>query len=414
MVFHPEPMSGEAVNIFESPFLVVIDASQLSALTKNKLSNGRGIFGGLARSDQHAKFKFQSVCPPLKTGQVIKEQLADKDQPNFDNLSTAEVAALYQQTRDAARKQRGIQQTQNQASDDLGIDDEYYKDQFGNVIPGKKPPAKVARHYVDASGYVQELEPGESAPTVQGKTLLEKITTFANENAADPEIAGLLPLDETVFETSVSEGGWWMRGDMNSRGTWTVIAQLDGHDDLRFPLSGNLTREEAIESARHHVLSVTDPEPRALTHTELRRVAIQAANSSNVPTLADAVVSYLRLATNDKSITGDYLARPDRRNLIIEALYFCWKNSYAAKGYVESDDALGHINAYLDSRDFPTIQTFCDAWSDFQNHQNRGLGGWRLAETEPEPITQATLDAMSDEELEQTLVEAQRLRSRER
>ena len=98
-----------------------------------------------------------------------------------------------------------------------------------------------------------------------------------------------------------------------------------------------------------------------MTRPELRRVAIQAASAKNVPTLADAVMSYLRLATGDTSITEDYLARPgSRRNLIIEAIYFCWKNSYAAKGYVESDDALGHLNAYIDSRDFITIQTFID------------------------------------------------------
>ena len=54
-----------------------------------------------------------------------------------------------------------------------------------------------------------------------------------------------------------------MRGDMNSRGTWTVIAHSMATMTSKFPLSGNLTREQAIESARHHILSLTDPEPRA-------------------------------------------------------------------------------------------------------------------------------------------------------
>jgi hypothetical protein len=109
-----------------------------------------------------------------------------------------------------------------------------------------------------------------------------------------------------------------------------------------------------------------------------------------------------------------YLTRPDQRNVIIAAIYFCWKNSLFARGFVENDDVLGHINAYLDSRDFVTIQTFIDAWEDFKNHQNRGLGGWRLEQPEPQPLTEEEMNAMSDEEIAANLEEARKLVRAER
>ena len=86
------------------------------------------------------------------------------EQPNFDNLTTAEVKSLYRQTREAAQKQRGIELAQVQAHNDFGLDGESHQDQFGNVLPGPKPPTKQIRTYVDHSGYVQELRAGESAP----------------------------------------------------------------------------------------------------------------------------------------------------------------------------------------------------------------------------------------------------------
>jgi hypothetical protein len=333
----------------------------------------------------------------------------DKDQPNFESLSTAEVTRLYRQTLEAARKQQGTQQAQSQALEDLGIDGPTWRDGFGNVIDGVKPAHKQVRTYVDAAGNIRELNDGEVAPEPQGSSVLEKITKFANEYCTDPEIATLLPVDETVFEVTLAESGWFLRGDMNRSGVWHIIAIHDDHDDFKFTLKDNLDRDAAIASASHHVRTLTDPEPRALTPVELRRVAIQAANATDVPTLADAVVSYLRLATGDDSISVDYLARPDRRNLIIEAIYFCWKNSYAAKGFVENEDLLGHIEAYVAGRDFVTIQTFNDAWSSFQTERSRGLGGWRLEQPEPQPLTPKQIEEMSDEEIEANLAEARRL-----
>jgi hypothetical protein len=339
--------------------------------------------------------------------------MAKTDKLNLEALTTKEIASLYKKTLAEAQKQRGFEVARNQAQNDFGLDADYHLDGFGNAVPGPKPPTKHIRTYVDHSGYVRELREGESAPVPQGKTVLEQVTKFANENRTDPDVAALLPPDETVFEVTL-DSGWFLRGDMNTSGEWHVIAMHDAHDNLNFSLTDDLTRDEAIQSASHHIRTVTDPEPRDLTATELRQIAIMAANATNVPGVGDAVVEYLKLATNDPTITAEYLARPDRGDLITQAIYFAWKNSYAAKGFVENDEVLEHINAYVAGREFPTIQTFCDAWSDFQNHQNRGLGGWRLERPEPQPLSEEEMNAMSDEEIAANLEEARKLVREER
>jgi hypothetical protein len=340
--------------------------------------------------------------------------MAKTDKPNLEALTTKEIAALYKKTLVEAQKQRGNEQAQNQAREDLGFDLVYHKDVFGNMIEGPAPKAKPTRNYVDASGYVQELGPGEVAPVAPGATLLERIVHFANENRNDPDVAALLPVDEAAFEVTLDESGWLLRGDVNTSGVWHVIAMHDGHDNLKFSLKDDLDRDQAIQRASAHIRAVTDPEPRDLTATELRQIAIMAANATNVPTLADAVGEYLKLATNEPTLTVAYLGRPDRRNLVIAAIYFCWKNSLFARGFVENDDVLGHINTYLDSRDFVTIQTFIDAWEGFKNHQNRGLGGWRLERPEPQPLSEEEMNAMWDEEIAVNLEEARKLVRSER
>src|ERR1700687_1713739 len=190
--------------------------------------------------------------------------MAKTDKLNLEALTTKEIASLYKKTLAEAPKQRGFEVAQNQAQNDFGLDADYHLDGFGNAIPGPRPPAKHIKTYVDSSGYVQELREGEIAPVLQGRTLLEQVTKFANENRTDPDVAALLPPDESVFEVTL-ESGWFLRGDMNTSGVWNVIGMHDGHENLKFSLTDDLTRDEAIQSASDHIRTVTDPEPRDLT-----------------------------------------------------------------------------------------------------------------------------------------------------
>ena len=221
------------------------------------------------------------------------------------------------------------------------------------------------------------MNEGEVPPVPQATGLLEKITRFANENANDPDIAALLPVDETVFEVTLAESGWFLRGDMNRSGVWLVVAEHYNHDSLKFPLSGNLTRDEAIQSASHHLRAVTDPEPRDLTATELRRLAIAASNSSTVTDVANVAIEYLRLSAQNPNLPHSFLERPEMRDLVVRALFHCWKNSPLAKGYMDSGEEQNAIAAYISARDFVTVSTFVEAFDDFKSERNRGLGSWR-------------------------------------
>ena len=183
----------------------------------------------------------------------------------------------------------------------------------------------------------------------------------------------------------------------------------DNHDDLKFPLSGGLTRDQAIASASHHVRAVTDPEPRDLTATELRKLAIVASNSTTVTDVANVAIEYLRLSAQNPNLPHSFLERPEMREIIVKALFHCWKNSPLAKGYMDSEEEREAIAAYIDARDFVTVSTFVEAFDDFKSERNRGLGSWRIERPEPQPLTPKQIEEMSDEEIEANLAEARRL-----
>jgi hypothetical protein len=203
--------------------------------------------------------------------------------------------------------------------------------------------------------------------------------------------------------------GQCFRPQSNTSGTWIVVAMHDNHDDLKFPLSGGLTRDQAIASASHHVRAVTDPEPRDLTATELRKLAIVASNSTTVTDVANVAIEYLRLSAQNPNLPHSFLERPEMREIIVKALFHCWKNSPLAKGYMDSEEEREAIAAYIDARDFVTVSTFVEAFDDFKSERNRGLGSWRIERPEPQPLTPKQIEEMSDEEIEANLAEARRL-----
>jgi hypothetical protein len=93
-------------------------------------------------------------------------------QLDLDKLSTAEIKKLWQQTT-AKAKQRSAQAHTSPVTDVTGDGDDYWIDGFGNAIPGKRPEKETVKTYVDASGYVQELKPGEKPPALSGNGLVD-------------------------------------------------------------------------------------------------------------------------------------------------------------------------------------------------------------------------------------------------
>ena len=64
------------------------------------------------------------------------------DKLDLEGLTTREISALYEKTRQAALNQRGAEQAPNQAREDLGFGESHYRDDFGNIISGVRPPKK--------------------------------------------------------------------------------------------------------------------------------------------------------------------------------------------------------------------------------------------------------------------------------
>jgi hypothetical protein len=275
--------------------------------------------------------------PALKPGSTKGTLFMAEEQPNFDQLSTTEVKRLYQQT--AALKQQGFAQAQIQAQGDLGIDGDYYRDSFGNVISGKKPPAKHIRTYVDSSGYVQELREGETAPIPQGKTLLEQVTKFVNLNAEDPDIKELLPEDLSVFEEQSADfPDYYLLGTL--RGKKWYVSALNDKDDSRafkFVLSNDLNREHALAAAHSYLETRVGPKFRELSQKDINLIQRTSVNDRN-----EAMILYLRARLPlpwaeeleslivQSDITGttskvlEYVSRPQINEVLEEAIFNTW------------------------------------------------------------------------------------------
>lgn len=260
-----------------------------------------------------------------------------EEQPNFDHLSTTEVKRLYQQT--AALKQQGFAQAQIQGQRDLGIDGDYYRDSFGNVISGKKPPAKHIRTYVDSSGYVQELREGENPPISQGTTMLDRVTAFVNSNAEDPDIKELLPEDLSIFEEQSADfPDYYLLGTL--RGKKWYVSALNEKDDARafkFVLSNDLDREHAIAAAHSYLETRLGPKFRELSPKDINLIQRTSVNDRD-----EAMLLYLRARLPlpwaqeleslivQSDITGttskvlEYVSKPEINEVLEEGIFNTW------------------------------------------------------------------------------------------
>jgi hypothetical protein len=346
--------------------------------------------------------------------------------PNFENLSNTEIKQLYDATRAEAQKQRNLENARTGAGRDLDeqlgftddAGDEQHLDGFGNVVPGPKPKANPPRYYTDANGYIQELQEGQEAPQSSGYQIVDWLNR--QDVANDPELrAALGPLvEESRFEVTLSDIGHVVSGTCDRRG-WHIQCVSEGGHVTRFLLKGDLARDEALSQASRYIRQ-QNPSIHELTEEELRLVALRAANATTMAEISDAVLEYVRAAIPFQEIlaldTDSYLARSDRKELLIQAVYFVWKNSSLAKGYVETEESLAYLNNYLASRHFVTVTTLIEGWDAFKQQPLTGLRDIeRSYAPQPEPVpTPEDLDSLSDDEVRRLLTEAKKLRNQQR
>jgi len=231
---------------------------------------------------------------------------------DLETLSTKEIKALWKATTDKAR---GIQAKKAEAAaitDVTGDDgDEYYLDGFGNVIPGRRPPTKTMRTYVDASGYVQELAEGEEAPQLSGSGLVDWLNN--QDISSDPELREALGADNLFFDEQVRIGDddVSLNGRLESDG-WHVVSRSGQKTrDLKFRLGRNLTREQAIEQGAGYVDMKSGPRFRQLTDNERRmceRMAVTDRVSAFVFYIQARLPEYLADEFLQLGAAGDELA----------------------------------------------------------------------------------------------------------
>jgi hypothetical protein len=329
---------------------------------------------------------------------------------NLEDLSTKEIDALYKKTLAEAQKQRNFAQAQLQAREDLGLDHEFHKDQFGNIVEGPRPTPKQNRHYVSPEGYVVDLKEGEKAPVSQGTTLLSKVTAWVNDNPDDPDIKELLPEDLSIFEKqSVDYPDYTLLGTLRGK-QWFVTA-LNAKDDaraFRFVLSNDLDREHAIAASHDHLETRVGPKFRELSQQDINRIQRTSVINRN-----EAMLLYLRAKlplpwaqeleslivqsdiTGSASRVMEYVSKPEINEVLEEAIFnvFFWN-----KPHVEPVEEL---QEFLQQRTANIVLTFPVLDNLLKQFQTRKavnhLDSQSAAEAAP---TQEGLENLSETEVE--------------
>ncbi len=233
------------------------------------------------------------------------------NQQELDKLSNDEIKKLWRQTVSEARKQRGVQLANVQAQNDLGIDEEYYIDGFGNRIEGKKPAPKTSGHYVGPDGYVVELRPGEQPPEETGNGIVDWLNN--QDIANDPELREALGADNLFFEERlrIGDADVLLHGRPESDGRHVSSRSTRGAThDLRFRLARNLPREQAIAQAVGYAESKSGPHFRELTDKERRiceRLCVRDRNAAFVFYIQARLPEYLANEFLELGSAGDEL-----------------------------------------------------------------------------------------------------------
>lgn len=292
----------------------------------------------------------------------------------------------------------------------MGLGDEgYYRDPHGNIVEGTKPQAKSGGYYIDSSGYVQELKPGEKAPELSGNGLVDWLNNQDITN--DRELREALGEDALYFETELKlhDGNFWISGQLESGG-WLVTArsQSKNSTDVKFRLPKNLSRDEAIEQATAYVRIKAGPQFRDLTENERRmceRMAIADRISAFVFYIQarlpeDLADRFLQLGATGNELAIQHFAADEKISEIAEEAVlqtFRWSN-------VKADgDFLDFVQANTAGR-IITFALMDSLWRQYDLNASLKL-------SQPEAPTVEDLEAMSDVEINEMLMAARRLKT---
>jgi hypothetical protein len=329
-------------------------------------------------------------------------------QIDLENLSNREIKELWEKTRNEQRKQMGLREAEARGLTDLQEHDrEYYKDNFGNMIEGCRPAPKRTGHYVDTSGYVQELAPGEKAPELSGNRLVDWLNN--QDIASDPELRSALGEDNLYFETELrlNDADFVLVGRLEKRG-WLVTAQGAGRE-FKFRLTRNLTRDEAIEQAKGYVETKAGPQFRDLTENE-RRTCERMAVSNRLNALVFYIQCRLQEDLSDRFLQlgagGDELAilnfAADEK--ISEIVEEAVANVYYFNNIRADENFFDWVRAHDDGRMW-TLTLLDTLFAKYSVETTLDK-----LDTQDGP-TAEDLDQMSDAEIEQTLLAARKLRA---
>jgi hypothetical protein len=100
------------------------------------------------------------------------------------------------------------------------------------------------------------------------------------------------------------------------------------------------------------------------------------------------------------------------RDLLLQALHFCFRNSFLTRDFEETPEELEFLNKYLQQRNFPTLALIAPGHEEFKKQQSRGAISEVLNREEPDVApTAEDLHDLSDYDVAQLLLESKRLRA---
>jgi hypothetical protein len=334
------------------------------------------------------------------------------NQLDLDKMSNKEIAELWKRTTAEARKQRGFQLAQVQAQDDLGIDEDYYIDGFGNRIDGKRPAPKTNGHYVGADGYVRDLAPGEKAPET-GNGIVQWLNQ--QDIANDPELREALGADNLFFEEQVRIGDAevLLSGKLESD-NWHVTSRSQNRKvNLKFRLTRNLTKEQAIEQSVGYLTSKSGPQFPEISDEQIRICERLACTDRNAgfafylqARLPEEIADrFLELGAAGDEMGIHALAAQERISQIAEEAVM---NAFHFANPRCTEDFFDYVRSHDGNRTW-TFNLLDNLWIQYQTSSAID----RLNPNEP-TAKEIVADAerWSDDELAATLAEARKLRSR--
>lgn len=331
---------------------------------------------------------------------------------DLNKLSTAEIKKLWQQTT-ARAKQRAEQTKTNAVTDVTGDGDDYWIDNWGCAVPGKRPEKKTVETYVGADGYVYECLPGEKPPVLSGNGLVNWLNQ--QNIASDPELKDALGETNLFFEgqTTVGESEIVLTGRLESKG-WIVDSRSPQTPKLNlgFRLSRSLTRDQAIEQAVTYIESKAGPQFKNLTDSELR-MAERMAVTDKVPALIFYVAArlpdnlaekFLEIgATGSEFAVLQFVGNQDISEILEEGIAHCyfWSNPRADEAFFD------FVRANDDGRiwNFGLLENL---WTRFNTAS-------AVDKLDPHDTpTPEEMDNLSDEQVSDLLTRTRRLKNQAR